>query len=549
MKRPGLILAVVCLPVFLGALDLTIISAVLPAVVAGLNVPLQTGLDTAAWAVSGYLLAYAISMTFMGRVSDLWGRRRVYLLCLVIFFLGSWWVAASPGVPAQIAYRIARLLAGGRPDRSLMALYALISGRVIQAFGAGAMVPVSMALVADLYPPERRALPLGLIGAVDTVGWVLGHLYGGIMVQFLAWPFLFWINLPLIVLLFAVTAWALTGLEEKRIRTSFDWAGVLWISLALTGLNLGLGAGDAGATVKTSTALAPLAILLGLVAFGLFLWHERRTSQPLLDLHLFRNRNFSAASALNLLVGFCLMVGLVSVPLFINIAGAKDSGQGALVSGYLLSALTIPLALSALLGGWLAGRIGYRLTAVIGMAIAILGFGLMTLWRLETADQAVALLTGGYTPEDAAGTLRMAAGLIAAGVGLGLTIAPIGTAVINSVGESERGIAAAVVIILRLIGMSLCVSLLTPYGLRRTTEISTQLLQGAAFTDFARMAAAGLQAVTRVTAEMAWIALAVAAVGLIPALLLRRDFQQALPVTPAATLPKIIPQSDRSREK
>jgi MFS family permease len=239
----------------------------------------------------------------------------------------------------------------------------------------------------------------------------------------------------------------------------------------------------------------------------------------------------------------------VSVPLFINIAGAKDTGQGALVSGYLLSALTIPLALSAFLGGWLAGRIGYRLTAVIGMAVAILGFGLMTLWRPETAAQAVALLTGGYTPADAAGTLRMAAGLVAAGIGLGLTIAPIGTAVINSVGESERGIAAAVVIILRLIGMSLCVSLLTPYGLRRTTEISTQLLQGAAFTDFARMAQAGVQAVTRVTAEMAWIALVVAAVGLIPALLLRRDYQRTLPVAPRATLPKVIPPSDGIREK
>jgi hypothetical protein len=117
----------------------------------------------------------------------------------------------------------------------------------------------------------------------------------------------------------------------------------------------------------------------------------------------------------------------------------------------------------------------------------------------------------------------MTAGLVLAGVGLGLTIAPIGTAVINGVGESERGIAAATVIILRLIGMSLSVSVLTAYGLRRTTEISTELLQGAAPTDFARMVEAGLQAVTRVTTEMAWIAMAVAAAGLIPALLLRKD--------------------------
>lgn len=524
MKRPGLILAAVCFPVFLGALDLTIISAVLPAVVGDLDVPIQTGLDEAAWAVSGYLLAYAVSMTFMGRISDLWGRRRVYLLCLIIFFLGSWWVAASPGWPADLTYRIARLLAGGRPDHSLMALYAMIFGRVVQAFGAGAMVPVSMALVADLYPPERRALPLGLVGAVDTAGWVLGHLYGGIMVQFFAWPFLFWINLPLIVILFGLTAWALRGLNEIRVRVPLDWIGVFWITLALTGVNLGLAAGNADtAGAATGSGISPLPLVLGLLAFGVFIWHELRTPQPLLNLRLFRNRNISASSALNLLVGFCLMVGLVSVPLFINVTGAQTSAQGALVSGYLLSAFTVPLALAALPGGILTGKLGYRLTTLIGMIIAVIGFGLMTLWKSEMSGQAIALFTSGITPEAAAGTLKMIAGLALAGIGLGLTIAPIGTAVINGVGDSERGIAAATVIILRLIGMSLSVSLLTTYGLRRTTEISTVLLEGASFTDFARIAEAGMQAVTRVTTEMAWIALAVAAAGLIPALLLRRE--------------------------
>ncbi len=526
MPRPGLILAAVCLPVFIGALDLTIISAVLPAVVADLNVPLQTGLDDAAWAVSGYLLAYAVSMTFMGRVSDLWGRRRVYLICLVIFFIGSWWVAASPGWPAQIAYRVARLIVGGRPDRSLMALYALIFGRVVQAFGAGAMVPVSMALVADLYPPARRALPLGLVGAVDTAGWVLGHLYGGIMVQFFAWPFLFWINLPLIVIMFALTAWILKDLEETRAPASLDWVGALWIALALTGLNLGLGAGEADSARAATSAqawYAPLALALGLVAFGLFVWHERRTPQPLLNLRLFANRNISAASVLNLLVGFCLMVGLVSVPLFINVAGAKDSGEGALVSGYLLSAFTVPLALAALPGGWLTDRLGYRPTAVLGLLIALIGFGLMTQWEAVMATQAVTLFTVGGTPEAVGGAIRMGAGLIAAGIGVGLTIAPIGTAVINGVGDSERGIAAAVVIILRLIGMSISVSTLTAYGLRRAPEISAELLQGVPLSDFARLAEAAVQAITRVTTEMAWIALAVGAVAIIPALFLRSD--------------------------
>jgi hypothetical protein len=160
------------------------------------------------------------------------------------------------------------------------------------------------------------------------------------------------------------------------------------------------------------------------------------------------------------------------------------------------------------------------------MLIAAAGFGLMTRWQPEMAAQAVAFVGGARSAAINAQLLRMVIGLIGAGVGLGLTIAPIGTAVINGVRESERGIAAAVVIILRLIGMSLCVSALTSYGLQRTTAISRQLLEGVTATDFGRMAQAAMQAVTQVTTEMAWIALIICVAALPLAWLLRRDVVQ-----------------------
>ena len=119
---PNAILALVCVPIFIGALDLTVISAVLPALMTDLGIPAQTGLNDAAWMVSGYLLAYTISMTFMGRVSDMWGRQRVLLLGLAIFMLGSAWVALAPGWPAALMQWLLRRTLGLRPDSGFLAL-------------------------------------------------------------------------------------------------------------------------------------------------------------------------------------------------------------------------------------------------------------------------------------------------------------------------------------------------------------------------------------------------------------------------------------------
>jgi MFS transporter, DHA2 family, triacylglyceride efflux pump len=529
-QHPRLILALVCLPVFIGALDLTIVSAVLPDVIRSMTIEIQK-LDVAGWVVTGYFISYAISMTFMGKVSDIAGRRMVYLICLVIFFVGSWLVAASPGWPASIALRVMQLFPGQHPS-GFAPLYALIGGRVIQAFGAGAMVPVSMALVADLFPPERRALPLGIVGAVDTAGWVLGHLYGGIMVQFMSWPYLFWINLPVVFVIGCITWWGLAGLPRMDVKGGIDWIGVTLLGAALTLLNIGLGSPELG--VEGSTAAPPQHrlywIAAAAIAFAIFLISQRRIRDPILDLRIFSNRNLSSASGVNLLVGFCIMVALVSVPLFINVAGAADTMKAALVTGYLLCAFTVPMALAAIPGGWLSERLGYRSPVIIGLIVAIVGFWMMSLWKTEMAAQAVAFfdsLRRGPASVDARGTGFMAMGLALAGIGIGLTFAPIGTAVINGVREQERGMASSLVIILRLIGMSVSMSSMTAYGLRRMTILSQEMISPDDALDLEKTARVALDAVTKITSEMALISLAVAATALGVAFLLRRGDLEA----------------------
>ena len=525
-QYPRLILALVCLPVFIGALDLTIVSAVLPDVIRSLSIEIQK-LDVAGWVVTGYFVSYAISMTFMGKASDLAGRRIVFLVCLAIFFVGSWFVAASPGGPSRIAFSVMQRFQD-HPDTGIASLYALIAGRVVQAFGAGAMVPVSMALVADLFPPDKRALPLGIVGAIDTGGWVLGHFYGGVMVQFVSWPYLFWINLPIVLVIFGITWWGLSGLPQRHVKGGIDWIGVTLLGAALILLNVGLGSPEIGG--EASAVPPPEHRLYWIVAaaavFVLFLISQRLVRDPILDLKIFQNRNLSSASGVNLLVGFCIMVGLVSVPIFINIAGgAKTITAAALVTGYMLCAFTVPMAFAAIPGGWLSERVGYRWSVVTGLIVAIAGFWMMSLWKPEMAAQAVAFfenLRHGLNSTQVRDTGFMAAGLGLAGIGIGLTIAPIGTAVVNGVREQDRGMAASLVIILRLIGMSISMSSMTAYGLRRTTMLSREMISPEDSLDLEKTARIALEVVTKMTNEMALISLAVAAIAVGVALLLQR---------------------------
>lgn len=506
-KSAAFKLALICLPIFIGALDLTVVSAVLPHVILDLEIPLQTGLDDAAWLVTGYLLAYSVSMTFMGRLSDLYGRRKVFLAALVVFAIGSYLVAVAGDWPTNLALRAYYMFFDGRPDLSYTSLYVLVAARMIQAFGAGSMVPVGMAMVGDLFPEGKRAQPLGLIAAVDTAGWVVGHLYGGIVVRYFDWQTIFWLNLPLCFLAYVLIARLLKGGEEKT-PGRMDWTGAALIASSLALLNIALGSGSesSGSAFGEQSASSQLAIpllILAAIILGLFIWRQRTARDPLIDLSLFKRMNILPASIANFLLGVAMFIAIANVPLFINSLIAVSANQGAWESGWVLSALTVPMALAAVPGGWLTERRGYRLPLAIGVVLAVAGFALMSTWTAASSY-------GEMVPM-----------LALTGIGFGLSMAPVATAVVNSAPPANRGTASALVIVFRLIGMTIGVSGITTYGLRRAEQLSQSMLTEN--IDLGEAARLGSLIIEKVINETFWIAGGITALVLVSVAFLRSN--------------------------
>ncbi|MCA9934769.1 MAG: MFS transporter [Ardenticatenaceae bacterium] len=438
---PGLILAVVAFGVFVAADDLTVVSTMLRQIIFDLEIPLPDGLDKAAWIVNAYLIAYVVVMPFIGRLSDIVGRRAVYVGALALFLIGSIWIPLAPDLPSFIV------------------------GRVLTALGGGAMVPVAMAVIGDVYPREKRARALGALGAIDTAGWVWGPLYGALLIRFLTWQWQFYLNIPLSLIGMAAAWWVLRDLPQPQARERVDWWGTAVLTLSLLILNIALlGSGDVQAAGgfanlgSTEPANTGWLYAIAAVSFIAFLLIERRpAAAPLIDLTLFRRRNFSPAIWVNFMVGGVLIIAMVNVPLVINVL-EFDVNTAALTSGYLLSGMTGAMALASYVGGRLTERFSYRPVTVLGLTLCALGFALMGgSWVVGTPYR------------------EMAGQLVVLGMGFGLVIAPVGTAVINAAPDTQRGIASSLVIVLRLMGMSVGLSALTAWGLHRFAILRTQI--------------------------------------------------------------------------
>jgi MFS family permease len=382
--------------------------------------------------LSGFLGGYVIAMPLLGTFSDARGRLPAYAAAMAAFGLGSALTALSGTLPV------------------------LVIGRAVQGLGGGALVPLTLALAADLYPAGRRAVPIGGVSALQEAGSVFGPIYGAWLGGALAgWRGVFWLNLPLGAVVMAGLWYAgrkpgprQTGVtREPGRRVDLLGAGLLGLGLAL--LVLALYPDDP--SQRPVNALALPAGIAAAIALALFVLSQRRLA-PLVAAGLVRSRVFWSSMGANLLAGVALIVALVDVPLLARAAFGLDT----LGAGLLLSRLLVGVPLGALVGGYLSGSVGRRWTAAGGMLVTAAAFTLMSTWALNELQ---------VRP------LSASIELFVAGLGFGLVIAPLSSAVLDLTVAAEHGLASSLVVLARTVGMVVGLSALTAFGLARFQAI------------------------------------------------------------------------------
>lgn len=413
---PYLALLAVCVGVFIAADDQTVVVTVLPKMMLEMKIQVND-FHRASWTITGYLLGYVVAMPLIARMSDVWGRSRLYTVSMGMFMLGSVLAAISPSIEW------------------------LVVARVFQAVGAGSLVPISIAMVSDLFSPQARGLPLGLLGAAAEAGGTIGPLWGGIIVRYLTWPWVFWINLPLGAAVLVAIRFLVRPTYQQFGRV--DYIGGLLVGVTLTTLTLGL------ARIDSPDFLMTMCLVAAVTALFLFLLRQRAITNPLFPSGIFSTPAFIGSCLVHFLVGGALIIGMVTVPLMANTVLQLSP----LAGGLMLMRLTFGIPVGAILGGVACQRLGYRISTGAGLAITAAGFFFMSQWQLDV------------------GNFAASTHLFTTGLGFGIVIAPIGLAALNSVSIGLRGAGAGILTASRILGMTFGLATLAAWGTGRFSDL------------------------------------------------------------------------------
>ena len=332
-KERKLILTGVLLATFLAAIEGTVTGPAGPAIVGDFQ-----GVQWLSWIFTAYLLAMAITTPIFGKISDLFGRKPVFIGGVIVFLLGSLLCGISQSMEQLIVFR------------------------ALQGLGAGALIPMTFTIIGDIYSIKERAKTQGMLSSVWGISSLVGPLLGGYVVDYLSWRFVFVFNLPFGLLSIVFISRYLKE-DVVRRKTKIDVAGALLFASGMGALLFGLTTG--GQSLAWASPLLLTLLSAAVILLAVFLWVEFRVSEPMLPLGLFSIRNIAVSTGANLLVS-TLIIGLSTyVPLWVQ----GVSGKSAALSGLLLAPMSVGWMFGSIAGGRMILRSGSRKTAMLGLAM------------------------------------------------------------------------------------------------------------------------------------------------------------------------------------
>ncbi|MEV4220434.1 MDR family MFS transporter [Nonomuraea sp. NPDC049725] len=402
----GLLLLAVVGGMFLAMLDQTIVGTALPRITAELG---GTALYT--WVVTSYLLTATVTVPLYGRLSDQHGRKPLLLVGMALFIAGSVLCGVAQDMPQLIAFR------------------------ALQGLGAGALMPLSMALVLDLFPPDRSARVQGALGGVMALSFLAGPFIGGIFTDQASWRWAFLVNVPLGLALMAIVVLRLPRLPGTGGGRP-DYLGIAVFTVAVSALLVGLTQKGDGGNTWTSAPVA-LPIMAALVLLVVFVLVERRTEHPIMPLHLFANRNYTLVMIISFCTAFCMYAGVVFLPRYFQEALAVSATE----SGMRIYPLTMAMVLGSVLTGALMSRTNL-LKPWLAVAPFLLVAGAWLCANLTTA-------TSGWL---------LAGWMALIGLGMGPMLSGLTVAAQQAVPPQHIGMAAANLTFFRQIGGSVALA-------------------------------------------------------------------------------------------
>jgi EmrB/QacA subfamily drug resistance transporter len=417
---PGLLLTLI-----IAMLDQLVVSTALPRIVGDLG-----GLNHLAWVVTAYILASTITTLLYGKLGDMYGRKRFLMIAIVLFLIGS----ALSGLAHSM-------------DQ-------LIAFRALQGLGAGGLMVGAIATIGDMVSPRERGQYMGYMMAAMMLAMIAGPLVGGYITQHWSWRWIFYINMPIggAALIYL---WLTLHLPRKRVEHKIDWWGALVIAVGASSIVLLTSWG--GSQYAWGSWQIIMLEAVTVVAVALFFFVESRAAEPMLPLHVFKNRNFSLASSMSFLLGMAMLGALTFLPLYQQtVQGASPTG-----SGLLLIPMMLGSTVTSLISGQVTSRTGrYKVLPIIGGAIMTFAMYLLT-------------HLGPHTTR-----LTSAAIFVIFGIGMGFLMQITSLIAQNSVPQKDMGVASSSRAFFQQIGGSIGVSLFAVVFFNKLNSVMAPLSHG-----------------------------------------------------------------------